>query len=83
VSREWPPWFQPWQDWIVAAVSVLLVQAFVPNGPYRVTRHPIYTGILGMLLGSAPIVGFGGAVVGTQPPSVTIQDRKRPQLGLG
>ena len=117
MSREWRPWFQPWQGWIVAAVGVLLVQAFVPrsvwatfsyrndvladvglvilvgstpfalwarwtlgkmwsavpalreqhelhtDGPYRVTRHPIYTGILGMLLGSALIVGFGGAVV--------------------
>ena len=29
------------------------------DGPYRITRHPIYTGILGMLLGSAMIVGFG------------------------
>jgi protein-S-isoprenylcysteine O-methyltransferase Ste14 len=117
VSREWRPWFQPWQGWIVAVVGVLLVQAFVPrnvwatfsyrsdvladvglvilvgstlfalwarwtlskmwsavpalreqhelhtDGPYRVTRHPIYTGILGMLRGSALIVGFGGAVV--------------------
>jgi protein-S-isoprenylcysteine O-methyltransferase Ste14 len=34
------------------------------NGPYRVTRHPIYTGILGMLLGSALITGFGGVLVG-------------------
>jgi protein-S-isoprenylcysteine O-methyltransferase Ste14 len=33
------------------------------NGPYRVTRHPIYTGILGMLLGSALITGFGGVLV--------------------
>lgn len=33
------------------------------DGPYRFTRHPIYTGILGMLLGSALIAGFGGAIV--------------------
>jgi protein-S-isoprenylcysteine O-methyltransferase Ste14 len=33
------------------------------DGPYRVTRHPIDTGILGMLLGSALIVGSGGVVV--------------------
>ncbi|HET6320190.1 MAG TPA: methyltransferase, partial [Chloroflexota bacterium] len=33
------------------------------NGPYRLTRHPIYTGILGMLLGSALVSGFGGVLV--------------------
>lgn len=33
------------------------------DGPYRVTRHPIYTGILGMLLGSALIVGLGAVVL--------------------
>jgi protein-S-isoprenylcysteine O-methyltransferase Ste14 len=31
----------------------------VTNGPYRITRHPIYTSILGMLLGSAMMWGFG------------------------
>jgi protein-S-isoprenylcysteine O-methyltransferase Ste14 len=34
------------------------------DGPYRVTRHPIYTGILGMLFGSALVIGLGGVVVG-------------------
>jgi protein-S-isoprenylcysteine O-methyltransferase Ste14 len=29
------------------------------EGPYAVTRHPIYTGILGMLLGTAVALGFG------------------------
>jgi protein-S-isoprenylcysteine O-methyltransferase Ste14 len=29
------------------------------EGPYSITRHPIYTGILGMLLGTACINGFG------------------------
>jgi protein-S-isoprenylcysteine O-methyltransferase Ste14 len=29
------------------------------DGPYRVTRHPIYTGILGMLLGTAVALDFG------------------------
>jgi protein-S-isoprenylcysteine O-methyltransferase Ste14 len=33
------------------------------NGPYRITRHPIYTGILGMLLGSALMAGIGPVVV--------------------
>jgi protein-S-isoprenylcysteine O-methyltransferase Ste14 len=29
------------------------------DGPYRVTRHPIYTGLIGMLLGTALINGMG------------------------
>jgi protein-S-isoprenylcysteine O-methyltransferase Ste14 len=29
------------------------------DGPYRVTRHPIYTGILGMLLGTSLLCGIG------------------------
>ena len=29
------------------------------QGPYAVTRHPIYTGILGMVLGSAVALDFG------------------------
>jgi protein-S-isoprenylcysteine O-methyltransferase Ste14 len=33
------------------------------NGPYHLTRHPIYTGILGMLLGSVLVSGFGGVLV--------------------
>ncbi len=33
------------------------------TGPYGVTRHPIYSGILGMALGSALLGGFGVWVV--------------------
>jgi protein-S-isoprenylcysteine O-methyltransferase Ste14 len=29
------------------------------DGPYAVTRHPIYTGLLGMLLGTAIVNGLG------------------------
>ena len=32
------------------------------EGPYAVTRHPIYTGILGMLLASAIALNFGAWV---------------------
>lgn len=32
-------------------------------GPYRITRHPIYTGMLGMLLGSVLMAGFGPLVL--------------------
>jgi protein-S-isoprenylcysteine O-methyltransferase Ste14 len=33
------------------------------DGPYRITRHPIYTSILGMLLGTVLVVGLGGSLV--------------------
>jgi protein-S-isoprenylcysteine O-methyltransferase Ste14 len=33
------------------------------DGPYGVTRHPIYTGLLGMLLGTVLLNGFGPALV--------------------
>ncbi|MDP4182373.1 MAG: isoprenylcysteine carboxylmethyltransferase family protein [Bacillota bacterium] len=33
------------------------------KGPYSLTRHPIYTGILGMLLGSVLMNGFGLGVI--------------------
>ena len=29
------------------------------DGPYQITRHPIYTGMLGMLAGSALLAGLG------------------------
>jgi len=34
------------------------------DGPYRITRHPIYTGLLGMLIGSLLISGGGKWFVG-------------------
>ncbi len=34
------------------------------DGPYGIVRHPIYTGILGMLIGSAMLDGFGRWTVG-------------------
>ncbi len=33
------------------------------RGPYAVTRHPIYTGLLGMLLGTALLGGLGQWIV--------------------
>ena len=33
------------------------------DGPYAITRHPIYTGLIGMLLGSALLGGLGSATV--------------------
>src|SRR5215813_3400702 len=33
------------------------------NGAYRITRHPIYSGILGMVLGSALVAGSGAVLL--------------------
>ena len=33
------------------------------SGPYGITRHPIYTGLLGMLLGSMLVAGGGRLIV--------------------
>jgi protein-S-isoprenylcysteine O-methyltransferase Ste14 len=33
------------------------------DGPYGVTRHPIYTGMIGMLWGSLLIGGFGASIL--------------------
>src|SRR5258708_3647317 len=33
------------------------------SGPYAVTRHPIYTGLLGMLVGSALLGGLGQGIL--------------------
>jgi protein-S-isoprenylcysteine O-methyltransferase Ste14 len=33
------------------------------SGPYAVTRHPIYTGLLGMLIGSTLLSGVGKWIV--------------------
>jgi protein-S-isoprenylcysteine O-methyltransferase Ste14 len=32
------------------------------DGPYAVTRHPIYTGLLGMVLGTVLVSGFGSSL---------------------
>ena len=33
------------------------------HGPYAVTRHPIYTGLLGLLLGATLLTGIGQWIV--------------------
>src|SRR5437763_8895403 len=36
----------------------------IERGPYRVVRHPIYTGILAMFAGTAIAVGYLGGSLG-------------------
>jgi len=42
-----------------AAPAVKQEHKLRTSGPYAVTRHPIYTGMLGMLLGSGLLAGVG------------------------
>ncbi|MBO0695837.1 MAG: isoprenylcysteine carboxylmethyltransferase family protein, partial [Verrucomicrobia bacterium] len=36
----------------------------IERGPYRIVRHPIYTGILGMFAGTAIALGYLGGFLG-------------------
>lgn len=56
--------FTLWARWALgkmwSSVAVLKVgHELRTDGPYRITRHPIYTGMSGMMLGSTLIHGFG------------------------
>lgn len=42
-----------------SAVTVRQDHQLRTGGPYRVTRHPVYTGILGMLAGTTLALGLG------------------------
>ncbi len=46
------------------AVTVKVGHELVCTGPYRCVRHPIYTGVLGMFLGSALVWGEAHALIG-------------------
>ena len=46
-----------------AAPTVKEHHVLQTGGPYRLSRHPIYTGILGMLLGSLLLAGAGRWIV--------------------
>ena len=48
-----------WSSSVVAKTD----HALRTRGPYAITRHPIYTGLLGMLLGTALIDDLGRAAV--------------------
>ena len=56
--------FTLWARWVLgimwAAVAVIKEDHQLrTGGPYRITRHPIYTGLIGMMLGSMLMSGFG------------------------
>jgi protein-S-isoprenylcysteine O-methyltransferase Ste14 len=45
------------------------------DGPYGVTRHPIYTGLFGMLLGTVLLAGLGRSIV-VLPVAVVVFELK-------
>lgn len=61
--------FTLWSRWVLGKMwasdaEVKEGHELVTTGPYRITRHPIYSGILGMILGSTLSLGQGLAFVG-------------------
>lgn len=52
------------------------------HGPYRVTRHPIYSGILGMLVGTALITGSLVILAGVVAFIATVAARIRAEERL-
>lgn len=56
--------FTLWARWVLGTMWAAIAEIkdghqLRTEGPYRITRHPIYTGLISMLLGSLLIVGFG------------------------
>ena len=56
--------FTFWARWVLGTMWAAVAEIkeghqLRTEGPYRITRHPIYTGLIGMLLGSLLIGGFG------------------------
>ena len=56
-----------------AAPTVKQEHRLRTSGPYALTRHPIYTGLLGMMLGSLLLAGAGRWVVAFPVYLVLIQ----------
>lgn len=57
-----------WARWVLGVMwaSIPLVHEhheLRTEGPYRIVRHPIYTGLLGLVLGGMPACGFGMWIV--------------------
>ena len=61
--------FTLWARWDLgtmwsATPSIKQAHELRTDGAYRITRHPIYTGLLVMLFATMLISGFGAAVIG-------------------
>lgn len=56
--------FTLWARWVLGTMWAAIAEIkeghqLRTEGPYHITRHPIYTGLIGMLLGSMLLSGFG------------------------
>jgi len=56
--------FTLWARWVLGTMWAAVAEIkeghqLHTDGPYRITRHPIYTGLMCMLIGSLLINGFG------------------------
>jgi protein-S-isoprenylcysteine O-methyltransferase Ste14 len=56
--------FTLWARWVLGTMWAAVAEIkkghqLRTEGPYRITRHPNYTGLIGMLLGSLLLAGFG------------------------
>jgi isoprenylcysteine carboxyl methyltransferase (ICMT) family protein YpbQ len=50
--------------WIVGLAAILLVGTRIDRGPYAFVRHPTYTGVLLMVLGTVTFAGTrAGAIL--------------------
>ena len=61
--------FTLWSRWVLGKMwatnaAVKKEHKLVTRGPYGITRHPIYTGVLGMILGSAMSLDQGVIFLG-------------------
>src|SRR5579862_7505892 len=65
-----------------ADVSFKENQTLISRGPYKVVRHPIYTGFLALILGSALYVGLLGGFVGLAVAFVGAVYKLRQEEGL-
>jgi len=52
------------------------------DGPYGITRHPIYTGLFGMLLGTVLLVGFGRWIAILAAGLIFVEARIRTEEAL-
>ncbi len=60
--------FTFWARWVLGTMWAAFAEIKEQHelrtaGPYHITRHPIYTGLIAMMLGSTFINGFGIAVL--------------------
>lgn len=79
--------FTLWSRWVLGKMwatdaEVKEGHELVTTGPYNITRHPIYSGILGMILGSALSLGQGLAFLGLIAAWVFFMNRIRNEEKL-